>query len=88
MIKNISSLEQTAVVMLSGDYKERFVAEYFQVKYRAMRLAKMLDDYHTGKLNFTPTCPIDLLEKQLKVMCEYQDILKERAALEDVDISE
>lgn len=85
---NISSLEQTAVVMLSGDYKDRFVAEYFQVKYRAGRLAKMLDDYHTGKLNFNPICPIDLLEKQLKVMCEYQDILKERAAIENVELSE
>ena len=85
---NISSLEQTAVVMLSGDYKDRFVADYFQVKYRAGRLAKMLDDYHAGKLNFTPICPIDLLEKQLKVMREYQGILKERAAIENVDISE
>ena len=74
--------------MLSGDYKDRFVAEYFQVKYRAKRLAKMLDDYHSGTLNFTPICPIDLLEKQLKVMREYQDILKERAAIENVDISE
>ena len=39
------------------------------------------------KLNFTPTCPIDLLRKQASVMGQYLYILETRAAIENVDLN-
>ena len=57
-------LESSAEMMLSEDYKERFIAEYRQTKLRFMRLGEMLDKYKKGTLGFKPTCSIELLEEQ------------------------
>lgn len=85
--KNLT-LERTAELMLSGDYRERMAAEWVQVKIRLSRLQSMLDDYREGKLNFEPTCPITLLREQALVMQEYVDILEKRIELEGISISE
>ena len=82
------TLERSAELMLSGDYRERFAAEWAQVKIRLSRLRSMLDGYLEGKLNFEPTCPITLLREQALVMKEYVDILEKRAELEDIRIYE
>ena len=81
---NNLTLERTAELMLSGDYRERMAAEWAQVKIRLRRLQEMLDAYREGKLGFEPTCPITLLREQALVMQEYVDILEKRAELEDV----
>ena len=81
---NKLTLERSAELMLSGDYRERFAAEWAQVKIRLRRLQEMLDAYREGKLGFEPTCPITLLREQALVMQEYVDILEKRAELEDV----
>ena len=84
MAANNLTLERTAELILSGDYRERFAAEWAQVKIRLERLCRMLDDYRDGKLDFEPTCPITLLREQALVMQEYVDILDKRAALEGI----
>lgn len=81
---NHLTLERSAELMLSGDYRERMAAEWAQVKIRLRRLQEMLDAYREGKLGFEPTCPITLLREQALVMQEYVDILEARAELEDV----
>lgn len=68
------------------DYKERMKTEYWEVKDRYEKLHKMLVKYDAGKLEFTPTCPIELLKEQASVMGKYLYILETRAVIEDVDL--
>lgn len=46
-------LRNTAEMMLSSDYKERFRAEYYQTKIRYEKLHRMTIQYEAGTLNFT-----------------------------------
>ena len=68
------------------DYKERNIVEYRELKDKYDKLHKMLVKYDAGKLEFTPTCPIDLLREQASVMGRYLYILEVRALIEDVDL--
>ena len=68
------------------DYKERMVVEYKELEDKLTKLHKMLVKYDAGKLEFTPTCPIDLLREQASVMGRYLYILEVRALIEDVDL--
>lgn len=68
-------------------YKQRMIVEYRELKERADKLAAMLDKWDKGALDFTPTCPKYLLDKQLEKMQEYAGILQTRAKLEDVDLN-
>ena len=68
------------------DYKERMKAEYSELKERYEKLHRMLVKYDAGKLDFTPTCPIELLKKQAKAMGEYLYILEVRAEIEGVTL--
>ena len=86
VFNNSIELGFTILPMMSTDYKERFRAEYNQVCIRARKLKQMLQDWEAGRLTFKPTCPKDLLIKQLEVMLEYTAILEERALLEGVEL--
>lgn len=68
------------------DYKERMKNEYWEVKERYEKLHKMLVKYDAVKLEFTPTCPIELLKEQASVMGKYLYILETRAVIEGVDL--
>lgn len=59
----MNDLNKTIKLMERKDYKERFKAEYYQTKIRYTKLHNMLVKYEAGKLDFTPTCSIDLLKK-------------------------
>ena len=78
------NLLETKEMMSSEDFKERFRAEYFQLKLRMEGLEKMLVSYKNGTLNFKPTCSYDLLKSQARVMRVYLEILEERAELENI----
>lgn len=80
-------LADTVEMMTSEDYKERFKAEYYQLKLRAEGLEKMLEKYKAGVLEFNPTCPYDLLHRQLKNMRCYLWNLEERAVLEGIKLN-
>jgi hypothetical protein len=77
-------LADTVALMNSPDYKERFIAEYFQLNIRIDKLRNMLNRYHNGTLDFTPSCPISLLEAQLDSMVVYIGYLRERAKHEGI----
>ena len=79
-------LKDTAALMTSTDYKERFKAEYWQVRDRFLKLTVMLNKWDAGELDFTPDCPRELLDRQIRAMAEYIGILKERAAIEKVTL--
>lgn len=79
-------LKDTIEMMQSSDYKERFKAEYEQLRIRINGLEKMLEKYKKGTLNFTPSCSYDLLNGQLKSMKLYSSYLEERAEIEKIQL--
>ena len=82
--KKASELEKTVPGMLSADYKERFKAEFIQLRIRRDKLRRMLIKYEAGTLDFKPTCSLALLREQLTAMEDYLYILEVRAQIEGV----
>lgn len=80
------ALTDTCEMMISVDYKERFKAEYYQLKNRYESLKLMLLKWDTGKLPFTPTCPRGVYDAQLSAMENYKKVLEMRADLENVKL--
>jgi hypothetical protein len=80
-------LADTVEMMTSEDYNERFKAEYYQLKIRAEGLERMLEKYKAGTLEFKPSCPYDLLHRQLKNMKLYMWDLEERAGIEGIKLN-
>ena len=81
-------LKYTASMMSSPDFKERFRAEYFQLKDRTEKLEAMLNKYRLGTLNFTPNCSYELLYEQFIYMKQYLRLLESRAKIENISIAE
>lgn len=79
-------LKDTIEMMTSEDYKERFKAEYSQLKIRHDKLNYMLIQHRAGTLGFTPACDITLLEDQLYYMNNYLTILSVRAEIEGIKL--
>ena len=90
-------LQETVELMLQGDYKDRFVAEYWQTKIRYERLKKFntkiraaqMQKGYTGVYpDWAPKhdCPEYLLEEQQRVMGEYLNILETRAEIEGIEL--
>ena len=86
-VSTVLDLDDTCKMMSSPDYKERFIAEYKQTKIRYEKLHKMIVKYEAGTLDFTPTCPIELLKEQASYMGKYLYILEVRAQLEGVNLN-
>ena len=84
---NLEKIRQMDKENIMEDYKLRMVKEYKELKGKYDKLHAMLVKYDAGKLDFTPTCPIDLLRKQASAMGQYLYILEMRAVIEDVDLS-
>ena len=51
----VENLKDTSEMMCSSDYKERFKAEYYQLRMRFSALDKMLINYMSGRLSFNPS---------------------------------
>lgn len=79
-------LKDTIELMNSDDFKERFVAEYMQVKIRYNKLHAMLVKYKAGTLQFTPKCSYELLSEQAGHMGRYLHCLEVRAEIEEVQL--
>lgn len=77
-------LNETIEMMVSEDYKERFKAEYFQLKVRIDGLKAMLEKYKDGTLSFIPKCSYELLDNQREAMETYLERLEERAMIEEI----
>lgn len=79
-------LNDTIEMMNSPDYKERFKAEYIQLKIRYSKLYRMCVKYKAGTLNFVPSCSLDILVEQLRAMGNYIMILEARAEIENIPL--
>lgn len=75
-------LNETIELMQSPDYKDRFVAEYYQNKIRHDKLTAMLANW--DNLKFIPTCPKSTYLLQLEFMKKYIDVLELRAVAEGI----
>lgn len=81
-----NELRDTIEMMNSGDYKERFKAEYYQVVIRYQKLKSMLDKWDNDQLEFTPTCPRSTYNMQIAAMTDYIAVLEARAVMEGVEL--
>ena len=79
-------LKDTVELMLSSDYKERFLAEYYQTKSRYEKLHKMIVKHDSGMLQFKPSCRVELLKEQAAAMGKYLFVLEVRAEIEGIDL--
>ena len=82
----MKKLNETAKMMVSADYKERFKAEYLQLKIRINGLSNMLKKYKEGRLTFKPNCSYELLHTQLVYMECYLNTLEERVKIEGIEL--
>lgn len=82
------TMEKTGEMMMSNDYRERFVAEYAQTKMRYEKLKKFCDRIEaskiTGKDEPLHDCPYSLLREQQRIMGKYLHVLELRAVIEDI----
>lgn len=90
-------LKDTVKLMNSEDYKERFIAEYWQTKIRYEKLkafnnkieAAKRSNYNIEGNRVEPPkhdCPDDLLREQQHFMGEYLHILEVRAIIENINL--
>ena len=79
-------LKDTVDLMLSTDYKERFKAEYYQLKIRTKKLHSIIIKYEAGTLGFELTCPINVLHEQLSHMERYIWLMEVRAEHEKIEL--
>lgn len=79
-------LKDTIELMVSENYKDRFKAEFYQLKTRRDKLHAMIVKYAAGSLDFEPSCPLELLEEQEEAMDKYIHILEVRAEIEKIEL--
>jgi hypothetical protein len=88
--KNNMELKETIELMCSSNYKERFVAEYRQVKIRYEKLKNFCNKIEVetmlGKEVTKHDCPLELLREQQKYMGLYLSVLEKRALIENVEL--
>lgn len=81
----MKELKDTIELMESNDYKDRFKAEYYQLKIRVEKLHKMLIKNAAGTLDFEIT-NAEILNNQKQIMEGYLQILEIRAELEGIEL--
>ena len=95
-MKEVEDLKDTAEMMTSEDYKERFRAEYHQTKIRYERLKKLNTKIEAvSRMPYNRPCrieipkhdcPEDILIDQQRCMGEYLHLLELRAVIEGIDL--
>ena len=92
----MKELRQNINLMTSDDYKERFKAEYYQLKIRYESLKKINSKIEAaarmkmnGNKSFSAPphdCPDDLLREQQITMGDYLHLLEVRAEIENIEL--
>lgn len=90
-------LRDTVKMMNSADYKERFIAEYYQTKVRYERLKALNTKLEAARRTMFEglkkempkfDCPEELLYEQQNIMGQYLHILEVRAVIENISLDE
>lgn len=87
----INTLEDTIHYMRSNDYKERFIAEYWQTKIRYKKLKSYINKIEASQMSMNVQepphdCPTQLLIEQRKAMGQYLHCLEIRAVIEGIEL--
>ena len=93
----MSKLNKTIPLMESGDYRQRFVAEYWQlrIRYEKLRAFNRRIEAALRTAHCDPStrvempkhdCPDILLIDQEDTMLRYLNLLEERAIIEKIDL--
>lgn len=81
------TLEKTVDLMVSGDYTANFVAEYRQLVNRINALQKRVKGYKFNKKDSAESTAVAMLYlRQLRIMKDYQEVMKLRAEIEGIDL--
>jgi hypothetical protein len=85
------TLKDTIELMNSDDYKDRFKAEYYQLKIRYNRLKDFnnrIEAAYRSPVIEMPKhdCPRELLKEQQTIMGEYLKYLEVRALFEQIEL--
>lgn len=80
-------ISSTKDLMVSKNYKERFIAEYWQLRNRYESLHNMLIKIKAGTLQFEPNSSKSVLRTQEYAMHEYLVCLEVRAEQENIDLN-
>ena len=87
---HVNELEATVPLMLSDDYRARFIAEYQQLKIRCERLERFCIRIRAAEIAEKEPpkhdCPLWVLEGQLAHMTAYLRDLKLRAEIEGIKL--
>ena len=75
------TLTETIPMMTSNDYRERFKAEYYQLKIRASKLHALIREQQIDSAKI-------ILERQLNQMLDYLSTLALRAEFEGIGLQE
>ena len=85
-------LKDTIALMTSSDYKQRFIAEYWQTKIRYEKLKDFCNKIELANLDIMDEpkhdVPYNILREQQEVMGEYLHLLELRAIIENIDLYE
>lgn len=84
-------LKETVQGMTSGDYRERFRAEYHQLHTRYLKLKDFCNKIEIAEVHGIGNapkhdCPLTLLRDQQKWMGLYLSCLEKRAIVEGIDL--
>lgn len=88
-------LKDTVEMMGSADYKERFMAEYYQTKIRYEKLKAFCNKIEAAQITAglknsveepKHDCPYYLLRDQQRAMGEYLHTLEIRAVIEGIEL--
>lgn len=79
-------LKDTVELMLSEDWKDRFVAEYLQTKIRYEKLHRMIIKREAGRQEFNTPIPLESWKTQANLMGRYLYELEKQAAIHGIEL--
>lgn len=79
-------LKDTVELMISTDWKDRFIAEYLQAKIRYEKLHKLIVKRDVGKHGFNTPIPFKSWKAQARYMGMYLYELEKQAEIHGIDL--
>lgn len=81
---SVNSLSDTFWLITSSNYRYRLAGEINELILRIGELNKFLDKFDSDDFKSDIHCDVDILNRQLKAMNEYLDVLLERGKVEGI----
>ena len=79
-------LKDTIELMCSADWKDRFLAEYYQTKIRYEKLHKLIVRREVGKHGFDTPIPLESWKEQARHMGQYLYELEVQAVIHGIEL--